>query len=130
MLLDTSGLHAIIDRSDDFHEDSKAYFGAAGRQLTHSYVVAEVVALGRARNLDGTAVLAFVVGLLADPDTEVVWVGESLNAEALRLLEDRPDKEYSLCDAVSFVLMRRGRLTEALTTDKHFEQEGFRRLLV
>jgi predicted nucleic acid-binding protein len=45
------------------------------------------------------------------------------------LLEERPDKDYSLCDAVSFVLMRQYNLADALTTDKHFEQEGFTRLL-
>ncbi len=39
------------------------------------------------------------------------------------------DKTYSLCDAVSFVLMRLEGITEALTTDHHFEQEGFVRLL-
>ena len=36
---------------------------------------------------------------------------------------------YSLCDAISFVLMRKKGIREALTTDKHFEQEGFTRLL-
>ena len=41
----------------------------------------------------------------------------------------RPDKTYSLCDAISFVLMRRQGIQEALTTDRHFEQEGFRKLL-
>jgi len=41
----------------------------------------------------------------------------------------RLDKTYSLCDSVSFVIMRQRQITEALTTDKHFEQEGFIRLL-
>jgi predicted nucleic acid-binding protein len=45
------------------------------------------------------------------------------------LLLARQDKTYSLCDAVSFVLMRQRHLTEALTTDHHFEQESFQRLL-
>jgi predicted nucleic acid-binding protein len=44
-------------------------------------------------------------------------------------LSDRQDKTYSLCDAVSFVLMRQRKMTDALTTDRHFEQEGFVRLL-
>jgi uncharacterized protein len=53
-----------------------------------------------------------------------------IHREGLALLKTRLDKSYSLCDAVSFVLMRRNGLLKALTTDRHFEQEGFRRLLV
>jgi predicted nucleic acid-binding protein len=45
------------------------------------------------------------------------------------LLADRPDKEWSLVDCTSFVLMERRGLTEALTTDHHFEQASFVRLL-
>jgi predicted nucleic acid-binding protein len=41
----------------------------------------------------------------------------------------RQDKSYSLWDAVSFVLMCQRGVTEALTTDRHFEQEGFVKLL-
>jgi len=47
----------------------------------------------------------------------------------MTLIENRLDKSYSLCDAVSFVLMRERHLNAALSTDKHFEQEGFNRLL-
>jgi len=39
-------------------------------------------------------------------------------------VQARQDKTYSLCDAVSFVLMRERGIHEALTTDKHFEQEA------
>jgi hypothetical protein len=40
----------------------------------------------------------------------------------------RADKNYSLTDCISMQTMRREGITEALTTDKHFEQEGFRAL--
>ncbi len=41
----------------------------------------------------------------------------------------RADKEWSLVDCASFVVMQQRGLTEALTTDRHFEQAGFVRLL-
>ena len=44
------------------------------------------------------------------------------------LYEPRPDKGYSLVDCISMQTMRREGLTEALTNDRHFEQEGFRAL--
>jgi hypothetical protein len=47
----------------------------------------------------------------------------------LRLYSDRPDKDWSLTDCTSFVVMKRLRITEALTADRHFEQAGFKVLL-
>ncbi len=67
--------------------------------------------------------------MLDNPDIETVWVDEPLHREAVELLTQKRDKTYFLCDAVSFVLMRQRGITEALTTDRHFEQEGFTRLL-
>ena len=67
--------------------------------------------------------------LLDDPLIETCWVDRDLHVRAIALLRNREDKAYSLCDAVSFVLMRQLGINEALTTDRHFEQEGFVRLL-
>ena len=58
-----------------------------------------------------------------------LWVDETLHRAAMTLLQARLDKTYSLCDAVSFVLMQHYGITEALTTDHHFEQEELVRLL-
>ena len=52
---------------------------------------------------------------------------ESFRA-GLQLYAARPDKAYSLVDCISMATMRRQGLTEALTNDRHFEQEGFRAL--
>jgi predicted nucleic acid-binding protein len=101
----------------------------AHNRLTHSYVLAEFVALATVRRLPRLPALTYMADLLENPDIETVWIDESLHREAMTLLLSRQDKMYSLCDAVSFVLMRQRNIAEALTTDRHFEQEGFRKLL-
>jgi uncharacterized protein len=73
--------------------------------------------------------IRFSSRLLVHPRLEVVWVDSGIHEQALDLLGHRLDKSYSLCDAVSFVLMKRHAIQEALTTDHHFEQEGFIRKL-
>ena len=45
------------------------------------------------------------------------------------LYRARPDKDWSLPDCISFMVMEREGLTEALTGDHHFEQAGFVPLL-
>lgn len=129
MLLDTSGLLCLHNRAEPSHAHARTLYQAARIRLTHSYVLAEFIALANARHLPRLPALTFVVDLADNPDIETVWVDEALHREAMALLLARQDKTYSLCDAVSFVLMRQQRLTEALTTDRHFEQEGFQRLL-
>jgi uncharacterized protein len=129
LLLDTSGLLCYIHTSEPQHPNAVKAFDAARAYLTHSYVLSEFVALAQVRNLPRIDALTFVTDLLENPDIETVWVDEELHQEAVNLLINRMDKTYSLCDAVSFVLMRRRGLTDALTTDRHFEQEGFVRLL-
>jgi predicted nucleic acid-binding protein len=130
MLLDTSGLLTLHHRAEAFHAQAVAAYRQARVRVTHGFVLAEFVALAQSRRLPRAPTLAFVADLLDNPDIETLTLSESLLRESLALLQARPDKTYSLCDAASFVLMRQRRLTEALTTDRHFEQEGFQRLLV
>jgi predicted nucleic acid-binding protein len=130
VLLDTSGLLCYIHCDDPQHKKAVQLVDSAGsRLLTHSHVLAELIALALVRRLPRTRVLEFVVDLVDNPDIETVWVDEQLHREAMRLLLARQDKGYSLCDAVSFILMRQRGITDGLTTDRHFEQEGFIRLL-
>ena len=129
MLLDTSGLYCYLDAADDRHRDAVSLLDSATLRLTHNYVLAELVALGTARRLDRNVMLGFVDELENDPAINIHWVDRDFHRQAIDLLRQRPDKAYSLCDAVSFLLMRHRGVTEALTTDHHFEQEGFVNLL-
>ncbi|NJP08614.1 MAG: PIN domain-containing protein [Leptolyngbyaceae cyanobacterium RU_5_1] len=130
LLLDTSGLLCYVYKSEPQHERAVQLLDSTNHSLTHSYVLAEFVALALTRRFPRQATLSFVSDLLENPDIEVTWVDELLHREAVKLLMERLDKTYSLCDAVSFVLMRQRGINEALTTDHHFEQEGFQRLLL
>jgi predicted nucleic acid-binding protein len=129
MLLDTSGLACCLDADDHRHGDAVELYQAAAVKLTHNCFIAEFVALSQARGLSRVPSLAFAAATTTDPEIEVVWVDPALHDEALAFLQSQLDKSYSLCDAVSFLLMRRHGIQDALSTDRHFEQAGYRRLL-
>lgn len=129
MLLDTSGFFSVYSEEDVHHATAREIYQQSRQRITTSYVLAEYVALAAVRGLPRAEVLAFSEAILSDDSIEIVWVDENLHAQALALLQARRDKTYSLCDAVSFVIMRERQITEALTTDQHFAQEGFIRLL-
>jgi uncharacterized protein len=57
-----------------------------------------------------------------DPGIEVVPFGAELIHSAVALYRMRPDKDWSLTDCLSFAVMKQRQLSEALTTDRHFEQ--------
>jgi predicted nucleic acid-binding protein len=67
--------------------------------------------------------------LRSDPNVRIVAASRDLLDKGLRLFSRREDKEWSLTDCTSFVIMQEEDLTEALTTDHHFEQAGFTVLL-
>ena len=129
MLIDTSGFLCLYHRKEPHHEKAVEFYDAAKERLTTSYVLAEYTALAQARGIPRQEIIKFSRRILDDEEIKIVWVDETLHWQAVELIEARTDKTYSLCDAVSFGLMRERGLNEALTTDKHFEQEGFVRLL-
>ncbi|MFN2393661.1 MAG: type II toxin-antitoxin system VapC family toxin [Pyrinomonadaceae bacterium] len=129
LFLDTSGLLSIHDEKDFRNQTAIEFFTKAKRLLTTNYVLAEFVPLSYVRGKNRKETLSYINDLLQVARLELVWVDERLHAEAMRLLEERLDKSYSLCDAVSFSVMRERGFLSALTTDKHFQQEGFVRLL-
>jgi predicted nucleic acid-binding protein len=64
--------------------------------------------------------------ILDDPGVRVGPQSRESFLSGMALYEARPDKGYSLTDCTSMHTMRKERLTEVLTNDRHFKQEGFR----
>ncbi|MEW5798977.1 MAG: PIN domain-containing protein [Bacteroidota bacterium] len=67
--------------------------------------------------------------IMQNPNVKVIPQTREIFAKGLGLYNSRPDKEYSLVDCISMVLMKENQMTEILTDDKHFEQEGYVLLL-
>jgi uncharacterized protein len=76
------------------------------------------------------AAIDLLSALEADPAIEIIPLTEDLYRRAYQLYSNRDDKEWGLTDCVSFIVMEDRNLTEALTTDEHFKQAGFKALLL
>jgi hypothetical protein len=59
----------------------------------------------------------------------IVPADQEVLLEGWRLYEQRPDKDWSLTDCISFVVMMMEHISQAFTSDYHFEQAGFVRLM-
>lgn len=133
LFVDTSGWAYYLDRQDPLHPLILALVQRAvmdGRHLvTTNYIITELIALLSSRyHLPRRQVVIAINALKSDAAVEVVHIEQSIDEEAWALLEARLDKEWSLVDASSFVVMKRFGITQALTTDHHFTQAGFIRV--
>jgi predicted nucleic acid-binding protein len=70
-----------------------------------------------------------VEAILDDPTVRVIPQSHDSFQAGFELYRSRPDKGYSLTDCISMQTMRQEGLTEILTGDRHFGQEGFQALL-
>ena len=92
--------------------------------ITHDAVLTEVLAFFSGSGSRGrTEAIAVIRGALEA--FEVVHVGRELFSQSVDLYAARLDKEYSLVDCMSMVLMKERGITHVLTNDHHFRQEGF-----
>ena len=121
---------ALVNPKDPAHSQAAAFTKTfSGRFVTTGWVLTEV-ADGWAKP---TTRRLFFAPLLADvranPNALIVSCTDLLLHEGIDLYAQRPDKEWSLTDCISFVVMQERGITEALTADHHFEQAGFAALL-
>lgn len=134
IFIDTAGWAALFVRTEPHHRQASALFRqwrAEGRRLlTTNYVLTELVALLTSPlRVPRPRQFRYVDSIRSAPYVEVAHVDAALDDAAWSLLKSRPDKGWSLVDAASFVVMQQRQVTEALTTDHHFEQAGMIALL-
>jgi uncharacterized protein len=131
LFADTFYWIALADFSDNSHKQALALTAAHASDaiVTTDEVLTEYLTFFAAapeamRREAGVSVR----NILASPAIRVIPQSRASFLAGLDLYIQRPDKGYSLTDCISMQTMRREGLTDVLTNDRHFEQEGFRAL--
>jgi len=120
---------ARLNQHDQHHERVLAFSrDFRAHLLTTDWVLMEV-ADALAESEARVRIREFVVHLRQSPACEVVAASRDILDRALEVYHQHADKEWTLTDCTSFVVMREREITKALTADHHFEQAGFVPLL-
>jgi uncharacterized protein len=126
--LDTGFLIALESSDDQHHKAAQGFwypFLETGPMLvTTSYVFDEVTTYFNSRAHHSKAV---EVGqnLLESQSIECIHISQDLFESGWEILKNHNDKRYSLTDCISFAVMKKEGLQNALSFDRHFEQAGF-----
>lgn len=122
---------AVFVPGDEWAEAARAVDLSDAFLVTTEEVLGEFLTAVCARGDHARSLACRLVReILNDPSIEVLAQSHESFLAGLELYERRPDKQYSLADCITMNVMRRMRVQEILTNDRHFSQEGFTRLLV
>ncbi len=122
---------ALADFKDSAHERAIALteqFGSSGLVTTDEVLTEYLSYFSSSPTPHRREVAGSVWELLESSAIRVIPQSRESFLAGLRMYHSRPDKGYSLTDCISMATMRREGLTDVLTNDRHFEQEGFRAL--
>lgn len=131
LFADTFYWIALADFTDSAHERALALtaeYGASQIVTTDEVLTEYLTFFSTAPEFLRRETAESVAGILASSVIRVVPQSRESFLTGLQLYRARPDKGYSLVDCISMQTMRKQGLTEVLTNDRHFEQEGFRAL--
>jgi len=132
LFVDTLYWVGLANRRDQWHQWARQMSRSLGsvRLVTTEEVLVEFLTSLCA---EGAAMRASAVRVVramrSNPNLEIRPQTPDSFAAGLELYERRLDKSYSMTDCLSMATMRALGLTEVLTRDRHFEQEGFRLVL-
>jgi predicted nucleic acid-binding protein len=130
LFLDTAFVQALLNRNDQYHSIAKSRLSQL-RAATEVWTTeAILVEIGNALSTsDREAAVSFIQQCYTTSNSRVVSVDTGLLSRALELYSQRVDKDWGLTDCISFIVMRDHQLQQAMTTDRHFVQAGFRALM-
>jgi uncharacterized protein len=132
LFVDTSGWFALLARRDPKHAAARRILKRAKADrrglVTTDYVLGETATLLKARG-EASLVDALFERVQSSPACMLHWTDPERFATVRTFFVKHLDQAWSFTDCLSFCVMKDLRLSEALTTDRHFEQAGFVALL-
>lgn len=134
VFVDTSGWAEFLVQTEPFHLETKRlmqqWYTNGTIVMTTNYVLLELVALLTSPlRIPRYQQIQVIETIKASSWVTIIHLDKTMDKMGWKLLTERPDKTWSLVDCTSFVIMQQHKILEALTTDHHFEQAGFIRLL-
>jgi uncharacterized protein len=129
---DTQYWIALASPSDHLHEKAKTASASLGNVIlitTDEVMVEFLNYFAKYGPGSRNAAVKMVRAILSDPNVQVIPQTRSSFSAGLDLYEQRNDKDYSLTDCISLNVMKERGVTEVLTQDHHFSQEGMILLL-
>jgi len=132
LFIDTSGFYALLVRGDTAHSDASEIIGSlrdsrAGA-ITTDYIIDECLTLFKARGV--AQICERFLSMFRDSRAmRVEYIGAERFERAKLFYMKHIDHSYSFTDCTSFIVMNSFKLNEALTTDTHFTEAGFKALL-
>jgi predicted nucleic acid-binding protein len=126
---DTSFFLAILNAKDTFHASARDFLAKGTFSLVTSDWVLVEVGDAMSAPANRSRFGSFYNLLKNRADVSIITASDSHVEDGMKLYLAREDKAWSLTDCISFTLMQRQGIDEALTADRHFEQAGFISLL-
>jgi predicted nucleic acid-binding protein len=126
---DTSYFVALLNPKDAYHTVARARTQSVVPALVTTEWVLVELANYLCRVENRRLFIDLVEDLQRHPQVTIIPASSELFAQGVARYRDRPDKDWSLTDCISFLVMEHEGLTAALTVDHHFEQAGFSVLL-
>ena len=129
IFVDTLFVVALVNQRDQYHQraDELASCCAGSRFVVTDAVLLEI-GNALARNYKKQAIET-IDHFLSAPDVELIRLTPQLFDDGYSLYKTHRDKEWGLVDCISFAVMRKNAIDEALTFDQHFVQAGFQALM-
>jgi predicted nucleic acid-binding protein len=132
VFVDTVAWLALLNANDTLHHQAQQVMTELRQQkaqlVTTEFVLLEVADALAAPSVRSRTV-AFINGLRQLAVLQIIPINQQHLDDSWTLYSQRPDKGWGLTDCTSFVVMTQEQINQAFTSDHHFEQAGFIKLL-